>query len=315
MDISWDDHRFFLAIARAGTLTAAASMLSVSQPTVSRRLEAFERKLGARLFNRTRKGYELTAGGAELFETVARVEEELAEADRGVFGRDQSISGLLRFTSTETFVSGYLGQHVWEFLQENGEVEIQLICTDSTLSLGRGEADLAIRFTENPPETLIGRRLGTVAYAIYAAAGSAGDRFSRGERSRWEWIGMHTESFNRMIFGTFSPSSRLKHRVDSVSAMRAMVAAGLGMSILPCYIADPDPGLRRIDPDPLIDSRFDMWVLYHPNARRTRRLRVFAEFVTDRIRSDLDLFEGRLGALRSTYSPVGNIGDIWCVEE
>jgi DNA-binding transcriptional LysR family regulator len=89
MDISWDDHRFFLAIARAGTMTAAASMLSVSQPTVSRRLEAFERKLGARLFNRTRKGYELTAGGAELFETVARVEEELAEADRGVFGRDR----------------------------------------------------------------------------------------------------------------------------------------------------------------------------------------------------------------------------------
>src|SRR6516165_7029888 len=104
--------RFFLAIARAGTLTAAAAMLSVSQPTVSRRLEAIERNLGARLFRRTRKGYELTAGGAELFDTVARVEEELAEADRGVFGRDQSISGLLRFTSTETFMNGYLGQHV-----------------------------------------------------------------------------------------------------------------------------------------------------------------------------------------------------------
>jgi DNA-binding transcriptional LysR family regulator len=297
MPISWDDHRFFLAIARAGTLTAAATMLSVSQPTVSRRLEAIERKLGARLFRRTRKGYELTMGGAELFETVARVEEELAEADRSVFGRDQSISGPLRFTSTETFMNGYLGQHIWEFLQANGEVEIQLICTDPTLSLGRGEADLAIRFTENPPETLIGRRLGTVAYAIYAAAGPAGDRFSHGERSQWDWIGMHTESFNRMIFGTFSPSSRLKHQVDSVSTMRAMVRAGLGVSILPCYTADTDPGLRRIDPDALIDSRFDMWVLYHPNARRTRRLRVFAEFVTDRIQSDLDLFEGRRGGL------------------
>ena len=82
--------------------------------------------------------------------------------------------------------------------------------------------------------------------------------------------------------------------------MRAMVRAGLGVSILPCYTADPDPGLRRIDPDPLIDSRFDMWVLYHPNARRTRRLRVFAEFVTDRIRSDLDLFEGRRGGRYDT---------------
>jgi DNA-binding transcriptional LysR family regulator len=106
---------------------------------------------------------------------------------------------------------------------------------------------------------------------------------------------MHTESFNRMVFGAFSPSSRLKHRVDSVSTMRSMVRAGLGVSILPCYTADPDPGFRRIDPDPLIDSRFDMWVLYHPNARRARRLRVFAEFITDTIRSDLDLFEGRRG--------------------
>jgi len=80
--------------------------------------------------------------------------------------------------------------------------------------------------------------------------------------------------------------------------MRAMVRAGLGVSILPCYTADPDPGLRRIDPAPLIDSRFDMWVLHHPNARR---MRVFAEFVTDRIRSDLDLFEGRRRGLRGTY--------------
>ena len=297
MGISWDDHRFFLAIARAGTLTAAAAALSVSQPTVSRRLEAIERKLGARLFQRTRKGYELTEGGAELFETVARVEEELAEADRSVFGRDQSIAGVLRFTSTETFLNGYLGRHVWEFLQENSAVEIQLICTDTTLSLGRSEADLAIRFTEKPPETLVGQRLGKVAYAIYAAAGPTGDRFSCMERARWEWIGMHTESFNRTIFGTFSPSSKPKHRVDSVSAMCGMVRAGLGVSILPCYTADPDPELRRIDPNPLIDSRFDMWVLYHPNARRTRRLRAFAEFVTDRIRSDLDLFEGRRSGL------------------
>jgi len=293
MNISWDDHRFFLAIARAGTLTAAAAMLSVSQPTVSRRLEAIERNLGARLFRRTRKGFELTAGGAELFEAVARVEEMLAEADSGVLGRDQSVSGSVRFTSTETFINGYLGRHVWEFLRENNGVEMQLICTDSTLSLGRGEADLAIRFTENPPDTLIGRRLGTVAYAIYAAAGPAGDRFSHGERSRWEWIGMHTEAFNRIVFGTFSPSSRLKHRVDSVPTMCAMVRAGLGVSILPCYIADPDPGLRRIDPTPLIDSRFDMWIVYHSNARRTRRLRMFAEYLTKVIRSDIGLFEGR----------------------
>jgi DNA-binding transcriptional LysR family regulator len=151
------------------------------------------------------------------------------------------------------------------------------------LSLGRGEADLAIRFTENPPETFIGRRLGTVAYAIYAAAGPAGDRFSGCTPRRL--IASSSAHFPRV--------PRLKHQVDSVSAMCAMVRAGLGVSILPCYIANPDPGLRRIDPNPMIDSRFDMWVLYHSNARRTRRLRMFAEFLTKVIRSDIGLFEGR----------------------
>ena len=113
------------------------------------------------------------------------------------------------------------------------------------------------------------------------------------DRSDWEWIGLHNETFNRMIFGTFSPSSRLKHRVDNMTAMHAMVRAGLGVSILPCYTGDLDPALRRLRPAPLLDSKFDMWVLYHPDARRTRRLRLFADYITDRIRSDVDLFEGR----------------------
>ena len=174
MQTSWDDHRYFLAIARAGSLTSAAEALAVSQPTVSRRLDAMERVRGVRLFNRTRKGYELTESGAELFKTVVRVEEELTEADRTIFGRDDQVSGPLRFTSTEIFINGYLGPSVWRFLRDNPGIEIQLICTQSTLSLSRGDADLAVRFTESPPDTLVGRRLGTVAYGIYAAAGSAG---------------------------------------------------------------------------------------------------------------------------------------------
>jgi len=293
MQASWDDHRYFLAIARGGSLTAASKILTVSQPTVSRRLGAMERKFGTRLFNRTRQGYELTATGIELFETVARVEEALNEIDRSILGRDQSISGSLRFTSTEIFVNGYVGKHIWNFLRQNSNVEIELICTQSTLSLSRGEADLAIRFTDKPPDTLIGRKLATVAYGIYAASGPSGECFLTTGQTDWEWIGMHDETFNRMIFGTFAPSTKLKHRVDSMEAMHAMVRAGLGVSILPCYTADPDPGLVRLHEEPLLDEKFTMWILYHPDARRTRRLRLFADFITDRIKSDSDLIEGR----------------------
>ena len=112
MNASWDDHRYFLAIARAGSLTEAAKVLAVSQPTVSRRLDAMEQKLGVRLFRRTRRGYQLTENGAHLFQTVVRVEEQLLEADRNLVGRDTEMAGTLRFTSTENLINGFLGPHL-----------------------------------------------------------------------------------------------------------------------------------------------------------------------------------------------------------
>lgn len=300
MNTSWDDHRFFLAIARARSLTAAAKSLSVSQPTVSRRLDAMEQGLGVRLFTRTRKGYVLTPAGAELFGTVVRVEEDLMQADRSLKGRDQEISGRLRFTSTEIFVNGYLGPHLWSFLSEHPEIELHLACTQSLLNIGRGEADIAIRFTEKPPETLVGRRLGTVAYAFYTASNQAGREFLGMDMDELPWIGMFDENFNRMLYGTFLPSTRPKHRVDSMAAMQAMVREGLGVSILPCYMADMDPSLIRLTPSPLFDPKFSLWMLYHRDTRHTRRLRLFADFLADQIRADIDLFEGRLARSAST---------------
>jgi DNA-binding transcriptional LysR family regulator len=291
-NISWDDHRYFLAIARARSLTGASKVLGVSQPTVSRRLEAMEKSRNAELFHRTRVGYELTPVGAELFEAVCRVEEQLNEADRNILGRDSEITGALRFTSTEIFINGYLGQHIWAFLREHKEIELRLVCTQSTLSISRREADIAVRFAERPPDTLIGRRLGTVAYSVYAAVDQV-EAFAGIENGKSEWIGMHDEAFNRMLYGTFLPSTRPKHRTDSMAAMQAMVRAGLGVSILPCYAADPDPALVRLIDRPFTDPKFDIWLVYHPDTRRTRRLRLFADFVINRIRADIDLFEGR----------------------
>src|SRR6266508_4466886 len=106
--MNWDDHRYFLAIARKRSLTAAGKALGVSQPTVSRRLEALESKLKVRLFDHTRHGYELTAVGLDLFEAVQQVEERLGEIDRKIYGKDQDLTGGLRVTCTELLLNGYL---------------------------------------------------------------------------------------------------------------------------------------------------------------------------------------------------------------
>ena len=293
MRTNWDDHRYFLAIARESSLTAAGKALGVSQPTISRRLKAMEAKLKVRLFDRTPQGYELTAIGMDLFDTVQRVEEDLAEADRKIYGKDQDLTGGLRITCTEILLNGYLSPFVWQFLSQNPGIELSVVCTDSQLSLSRSDADLAIRFTQRPTETLAGRRLASVAYGVYTASGTAGDRFTSSNRAEWDWIGVHDEMHNRILFGAVFPEGRFKHRVESVAAMQSMVRSGLGVTVLPCYLADRDESLRRAEPEPFLDNKLDLWILYHPDVRRVHRVRLFADFVTDLISSDLDLFEGR----------------------
>jgi len=297
MDTNWDDHRYFLAIARERSLTAAGKALGVSQPTVSRRLETLESKLKVRLFDRTRQGYELTAVGMDLFETVQQVEEDLTQIDRKIYGKDQDLTGGLRITCTEIFLNGYLASFVWRFLAQHPAIEFSVLCTRSPLSLSRGDADLALRFTQRPLETLAGRRLASVAHGVYVARGAAGDRFSAAKRAEWDWIAMPDDMDNRLLFGPDFPEGRIKHQVDSMAAMQSMARDGLGVAMLPCYVADRDPSLRRAAPNPLRDGKLDLWILYHPDVRRVYRVRLFADFITDLIRSDLDLFEGRQPAV------------------
>ena len=291
--MNWDDHRYFLAIAREGSLTAAGKALGVSQPTVSRHLDAFEARLKARLFDRTAQGYELTAVGLELLESVQVVEEQLNEANRRIFGKDQSLAGPLRVTCTEIFLNGYLAPCLWPFLEQHPAIQFSAICTDSELSLGRRDADLAVRFTRRPVDTLVGRRLASVAYGLYASTAHAEDRFSLANRARWDWIGTTDETYNRLLFAQAFPEGRFKHHVDSMSAMQSMARSGLGVTVLPCYIADRDEGLRRVEPEPMNDMRLGLWILHHPDIRRVYRVRLFAEFVADVIAADVDLFEGR----------------------
>lgn len=293
MSMDWDYYRYFLAIARARSLTAAGRELGVSQPTVSRCLDAMESRLKVRLFDRTKRGYEMTAAGMEIFEAIERIGEDLSSIERKVFGKDRQLTGNLRVTCTETLLNGYLAPHVWGFLDRHPGIEFSIICTDTHLSLSRRDADLAIRFTGRPPETLVGRRLAKAAFGVYAGNGETGNSWDRSNVEAWDWIGWHDEFYNRMLITNAFPEARIKHRVDSTAAMQSMARHGLGIAVLPCYTADPDPGLRRVLPKLLSEGTPDLWILHHSDVRGVSRVSLFAEFIADVITADLDLFEGR----------------------
>lgn len=293
MAMNWDDYRYFLAIARARSLTAAGRVLGVSQPTVSRRLEAMELRLKVRLFDRTQRGYEMTPAAMDIYETIERVGEDLSDIERKVFGKDLQLTGSLRVTCTEVLLNGYLAPYVWQFLDRHPGIEFGVICTDAQLSLSRRDADLAIRFTGRPPGTLVGRRLAKAAFGIYAGRDVAHALLDRSNVQSWDWIGWHDEVYNRMLITNAFPEARIKHRVDSTAAMQSMARHGLGIAVLPCYTADPDPGLRRALPELLSEGTPDLWILHHPDVRGVSRVSLFAEFIADIITADLDLFEGR----------------------
>lgn len=291
--MNWDDFRYFLAIAREESLSAAGRSLGVSQPTVSRRLAGIELRLGVRLFDRTERGYALTVAGSEILETVEHVEVELTDIDRRIFGRDWQLTGSLRVTCTEVLANQYLSPHFARFLAEHPEIDLSVVCTFQHISLSRREADVALRVTQQPPDTLIGRRLVDVAVAAYAAPEATARDADRATPEAWDWIGWQDETYNRMMIRGAFPDARIRHRIDDLQAMRSMARAGLGVVVLPCYLADPDAGLRRVRPEPIADVGLGLWVLSHPDIRRVARVRLFTEFIAETILADRDLFEGR----------------------
>lgn len=291
--MDWDDLRFFLAIARAGSLTAAAHRLGVNQSTVSRRLAAMETHLGARLVDRGHDRQELTSAGYDLLETAQNVEAEIAQIDRQVVGRDSGLSGRLRVTCTDNFANRYLAPHFARFVAEHPDIDLDVITRYQHLSLARREADVAIRTTLNPPPTLVGRRPLRFAQAVYAAPAVVDALADEPDPAALDWIGWHSEAYNRLMITDHYPTAHIRHRTDSLLDMISLARAGLGVIVLGCFSGDPDPGLRRVYAQPITENKMDLWVLTHPDVRRAARVRAFTSFIAEQILADRDLFEGR----------------------
>ena len=287
---NWDDLRLFLAVARAGTLSGAARALGVNHSTVFRRVGAFEEALEVRLFERLPGGYVLTAAGEEMREAALRVEAEIAALGRKVAGQDLRLSGTIRVTTIDMLALGLLPRHLAAFRSAYPGIELEVAVSNAAVSLSRREADVALRVSNQPPETLVGRRVGRLVFAAYSVAPMDGAAdVPLAER---DWIGFDTdhEALVRR-FADFLPGVRPVLRVNSVATAIAAAKAGIGIAPLPCGIADLEPGLVRVAalPD---DFTLDLWLLTHEDLRRTARIRAFLDFLAHRLAAEAPLLEG-----------------------
>jgi len=297
---NWDDLRYFLAVARGGNVTAASAALGVNHSTVSRRIGAFEKRLGVRLFDRMPTGFAMTPSAEAMLADAQSVESDIVAMSRRLAAQDMRMSGTLRITAPEGMVSIVLLPHIAAFLKLHPGIEVEVTATADIKSLNNREVDLAIRATNKPPDGLMGRRLTGQGMATYASRSYLVERKLTVENivqksadgfGGHSWIGRIGEKNVPDWINNHYPNAQCTARFDTIFAVYEAVKAGLGMAELPCRLGNADAGLVRIPPLVTVPYR-DIWILYHRDMRHTARLLAFSGFLAKIIVAERALFEG-----------------------
>lgn len=304
-NLAWDDFRLVKAIADAKGLPSAAQQLGINHSTVFRRLRQIEAALGTPLFERHRVGYVPTAAGEEMVSLAGRLEEDITAFTRKVSGREPSPAGELRVTTNDSLLVHLLTPLFALFLVQCPDMRLDVVLSNQPLNLSKRDADVAIRATDNPPETLVGRRAARIAWALYGRAadfpvpGAAADPDALHRRS---WISLGEDMAAMKVVRRVRenvPPERIAYRTNSVLGLGEAVEAGIGIAYLPCLIADVRPALVRLaPPDPELSA--DLWLLTHPDLRHAPRVRVFLDFMAAEIAKRRRVIEG-------TDLPIGQI--------
>jgi len=287
--MNWDDMRLFLAVARTGSISGGARQLGVQHSTVSRRMRQLEQKLGARLIERKKSGYELTPAGEKVKQAALRIESEVISVDDTLLGKDTNLVGPLKVTAINNMASSVLMPMFAAFSKQHSQVDLHIIVSNIDASLPEREADIAIRLTNSPTDTLIGKRMVTVASTIYGSRDYLKQLKKLGTEPKW--IGVNCCSFHKSWTKQYCTEQAFDFYSDDTLLTLSAIREGLGVSFLPCFMGDSDPLLERYaDPDPA--HNLGLWILLHPDLKHTARVMAFRNHMIKSINEKKDLFEG-----------------------
>ena len=301
--LDWNDLRTVLAVARAGSLAGAARALELRHSTVFRRIEQAERRLGSRLFERSRSGWSPNPQGEAVARAAAEMESAALGAERAISGADARLEGTIRIATSELLAGHLLLPLLRPFLAEHPGIEIECDVSNRNVDLTRREADLALRATPQPPDMLVGRRIGSMRYAVYAAKPLIGKRQSAPVLGELPWVGFDERIAHFQIAQWFRhalPDVRPRLRLDSMSALMKAAAAGIGAVLLPTFAAAQEPALVRVTEE--IDGpEMGLWLLSHPDVRGNARVRALAAHLAQAVPLEIERLM-RSGATCKTFA-------------
>jgi len=290
-------------LATEGRLSAAARKLEVSHPTVARRIKALEDAIGARLFDQLPDRFVLTAAGEELLADAREMERAAESIERRSVGLGDTTHGTVRISAGEA-MTAFLASHLARLRQNLNCVEFELAASHMLANLSRREADLLIREQVPDIASIVTRRLGRVAYAVYAGrdlevAGSSHDRLRT-----MPWVGFddeHEYMPGQSWMLALLEGARPQVRVNNWLVLHEAVRAGVGLAVLPCYVGEADPALRRIGPV-LSEVAIDQWLLVHRDLRALPRVRAVMDAVVRLFEEERAALEGRTARLAAAGS-------------
>jgi DNA-binding transcriptional LysR family regulator len=288
--MDWDDVRVFLAVAREGSMRAAGRALGLSQPTIARRLAAFEAASGGpSLFDRLPEGLRLNATGEQLVPSAESVEDAMLTLERRRAAASPVLSGTVRVSTGECaagFLARCLSGSTTTALPSG--ITLELVESRPTANLARREADLALR--HEPPESgdFFVSKLGTFACAVYRRRGADTDAWvtypdEQAHYAPARWVQRQVEETGNAI--ALRASSMLMH----LEAIRA----GTGRGPLPCYIGDAHPLLERLTP-PIPELAAEYWVIVHRDLRRSACVRAVIDWVRQAFAEQRQLIAGAI---------------------
>lgn len=282
--IDWDDIRFFLAVARGGSVRSAGESLGVNHSTVLRRIAQLEARLGARLFEKLPSGYRLTDAGEEALEFAEQMEASSNRLETRVFGRDQGLRGHLRVALPPPLATHLLMPDFADFARLHPEIELEILSGDDPVNLTNRQADVAIRVVFNRsklPLNLHGLKGPELFGGIY---------MSRERLAAWRagapdpirWIVRNKDGVSDWARKVDVPASEIPFVATDAVAQLLAVRLGLGMAALSCFVADADPLLARV-PGSAVRLFGALWLLTQGDARKTKRVRIFTTFMARRL--------------------------------
>ncbi|WP_341319562.1 LysR family transcriptional regulator [Paraburkholderia sp. IMGN_8] len=283
--MNWDNARFFLAVARAGTLRGASLRLDVDQATVGRRIAALEEALSATLFLRRPAMYVLTRAGEALLGPAESMEQAALSIERRIAGLDDQLAGTIRVATTDSLGKRFVVPAIAKVRRAHPGIEIVCVTSAQITNLTRREADVAIRTLRPDSPDLIARKLGQLEVGIYASREYVA---ARGEPQEGDAFDGHdlvmyqqpvSPSLWAPLCGEPTSRGRLVFQTQSTAMLFEAAIAGFGIAELPCFRADDEPELVRIMPHRA--EPFDVWLVAHADLYKTARMQVLIAAVAE----------------------------------